>query len=649
MTIRKTGQQITLEYIAPSGDTGLDVRATARNEAGTEIFSDFALTHEENGIYRDESKTMTSDDELHIDYIAYDTFSSDRSEVDGPADEKFTNAAFLDLDELDNIVADTNEIQGKLPTNNIMGSSDTDDHDTDIDAILVDTNSLNDTKVPGVVETKSEADTRQTALIAEHDATQADIAALNDLDATAVAAAVWDALLSSHTTASTMGANMNLVDDIESDTASLNDTKVPGVVEQKTEADARQVILVAEHDATQAALAALNDLAIADVQTALTNQGYTAARAVFLDNLDATISSIASDIAALNDLDATAVENAVWDTVLSGHLTAGSTGKALSDAGAGGVPPTVPDIVAGVWDELKSAHTTPNSFGDFLDIEVSSRQSETSAASRASTNQTEHDATQSAIAALNNLSSSQVAQAVWDAALSSHLTAGTMGANQNLIDDIDGNVDQVITDISNLNDIDTTDVQSAMTSQGYTSARAILLDNLSNLDATISSVSTLIGALNDLSIADVQTAMTNQGYTSVRAALLDQLSFLDSSVLGVATAIGALNDLDATEVENAVWDTVLGGHLTIGTTGKALSDILGSTAPTPESIADAVWDELLSGHTTPGSAGVALSGITTLTDLLAGQGCELIGLVGDDAILGLVEEQGTVFGLIECQ
>lgn len=40
------------------------------------------------------------------------------------------------------IVADTDEIQGKLPLNNIMGSSDTADHDTDIDTILVDTSEI---------------------------------------------------------------------------------------------------------------------------------------------------------------------------------------------------------------------------------------------------------------------------------------------------------------------------------------------------------------------------------------------------------------------------------------------------------------------------------------------------------------------------
>ena len=40
-----------------------------------------------------------------------------------------------------------------------------------------------------------------------------------------------------------------------------------------------------------AAIAALNNLSITDVETAMTNQGYTTARAVLLDNLDALISS----------------------------------------------------------------------------------------------------------------------------------------------------------------------------------------------------------------------------------------------------------------------------------------------------------------------------------------------------------------------
>jgi len=48
-----------------------------------------------------------------------------------------------------------------------------------------------------------------------------------------------------------------------------------------------------------AAIAALNDLSIADVQTAMTNQGYTAVRAILLDNLDAAVSAVPAAVDAV--------------------------------------------------------------------------------------------------------------------------------------------------------------------------------------------------------------------------------------------------------------------------------------------------------------------------------------------------------------
>lgn len=60
-----------------------------------------------------------------------------------------------------------------------------------------------------------------------------------------------------------------------------------------------------------ALIGALNDLSIVDVQTAMTAQGYTVARAVLLDNLDATVSSVITAIAALNDLSITDVQTAL--------------------------------------------------------------------------------------------------------------------------------------------------------------------------------------------------------------------------------------------------------------------------------------------------------------------------------------------------
>lgn len=93
---------------------------------------------------------------------------------------------------------------------------------------------------------------------------------------------------------------------------------------------------------------------------------------------------------------------------------------------------------------------------------------------------------------------------------------------------LDTTISSVVAAIGALNDLSQADVQAAMTAQGYTIARAALLDNL---DAAISTVTAAIAALNDLSIADIQTAMDNQGYTAVRAALLDNLDSAISLVL----------------------------------------------------------------------------------------------------------------------
>lgn len=307
---------------------------------------------------------------------------------------------------------------------------------------------------------------------------------------------VWDEPQSSHTTAGTFGKYLDTevsgrlsttafdtkigtpagasvsvdVASVKTDTNSLNATKITTARannldnldatissrESESSASTRASTDQTEHDATQSAIAALNNLSSAQVQTAaqaaLTAQGYTTARAPNLDNLDATVSSRESESSAstrattnqtehdatqtaignLNDLSSTEVENAVWDAVLSSHQTAGSTGEALENADAVSSPSAIADAVL---DEIISGHTTPGSVGVALanlDATVSSRESESSASSRASTNQTEHDATQSAIAGLPLApSAASIADAVWDETLSTHLLAGSTGEKLN--------------------------------------------------------------------------------------------------------------------------------------------------------------------------------------------------------------------------
>lgn len=109
-----------------------------------------------------------------------------------------------------------------------------------------------------------------------------------------------------------------------------------------TPAAADQVFVVALPVFTQALLQAIG-------QDALTAQGYTTPRAANLDNLDATVSSratqasvdalptnaelaaeidaVQADIAALNDLSAAEAADAIWDEAKAGHVAAGSFGE----------------------------------------------------------------------------------------------------------------------------------------------------------------------------------------------------------------------------------------------------------------------------------------------------------------------------------
>lgn len=72
----------------------------------------------------------------------------------------------------------------------------------------------------------------------------------------------------------------------------------------------------------------------------------------------------ASSIAALPT--AAGIADAVWDEAISGHSTAGSTGKALQDAGGAGTPPTAAEVADAVWDEALSGHATAGSAGKAL-------------------------------------------------------------------------------------------------------------------------------------------------------------------------------------------------------------------------------------------------------------------------------------------
>ena len=71
-------------------------------------------------------------------------------------------------------------------------------------------------------------------------------------------------------------------------------------------------------DATQASVDGLNDLAQADVQTALDSQGYTTPRASNLDNLDASVSSRESEANASSRATTNQTEHDSTQSLISG-------------------------------------------------------------------------------------------------------------------------------------------------------------------------------------------------------------------------------------------------------------------------------------------------------------------------------------------
>lgn len=135
----------------------------------------------------------------------------------------------------------------------------------------------------------------------------------------------------------------------------------------------------------------MKQITLVDTVTTLTNApsdsaGVTtllsrlsAARAAFLDELDAATggkmanevdlikSYLDTEIAAIKAitdlLTLPAIADAVWDEATAGHAGAGSTGKALTDAGGAGTPPTAAVIADAVWDEAIGGHLNAGSTG----------------------------------------------------------------------------------------------------------------------------------------------------------------------------------------------------------------------------------------------------------------------------------------------
>lgn len=96
----------------------------------------------------------------------------------------------------------------------------------------------------------------------------------------------------------------------------------------------------------------------------------SAPRASNLDNLDATITSRATHAdmqTVVSNTNPAAVQANIWDAQTADHAIAGTLGKAVTDAAYAGVsltPLDLQNIADYIWNEPRSAHTIPNTFGE---------------------------------------------------------------------------------------------------------------------------------------------------------------------------------------------------------------------------------------------------------------------------------------------
>ena len=224
-------------------------------------------------------------------------------------------------------------------------------------------------------------------------------------------------------------------------------------------------------------------------------------------------------------------------------------------------------------------------------------------------------ATAASIAALNDLSSTDVTNAVWDASTSSHNVAGSFGRGFRQVKEGLVSIDGQVNDLS-------------ATTTSFISNLASAVDDFYN-DQTIHFIS---GSLTGQSRVVVDYNGTTKAITVDQAltsapANGDEFIILSNHVHSVA------------EIVDAVWSEDQSSYTTAGSFGYYLDaqvSAAGVTPPTAAAIADAVWDEVRSpDHVTEGtfgyyvdaqvsSAGAGGSGLYQVTVTVQNESAEVL-------------------------
>lgn len=338
-----------------------------------------------------------------------------------------------------------------------------------------------------------------------------------------------------------------------------------------------------------------------------------------------TAAAIAADAIGASELAADAVAeiaDAVWDEVLSGHLTAGSTGNALNAAGSAGDP----------WSTSLPGAYGAGSAGYIIGTNLNATVSSRAASSSLPTNFSALAITAGGIvqADLQTIKTQAVtcsggvtipaatlaSTTNITAATGVTLTPTTGLGNQTA--NITGNLSGSVGSVSNVDNIWTFDI-----SAGYpANSSALTLYTIgNNVDAPISGLPSAAAISTEVWGETTRTLTGTQAF-NLAGNITGNLSGSVSSVTGaVGSVTGTIGGLSAAALAD-FFDTNSGTNYASAVAGsvvKEIADNAGGSGLTAGAIADAVWDEAISGHLTSGTTGAKLNSAAAAGDPLSNE------------------------------
>jgi hypothetical protein len=423
---------------------------------------------------------------------------------------------------------------------------------------------------------------------------------------------------------------------------------------------------------TKTTLDALNDLAIADVQTAMTNQGYTTGRSPYLDNLNVggLVASSAEVSAIQNNTRVVFAVPSVMERPDAGNQDYRLWLYLYDSAGNMEAPDALPTITAENnvgTDRSSGLGVVTNVSTGVYRVNYTVASTDAIEAIKFEFSIIEGGATRLVARQTHVVDTTAVDFTAADRAkldsidtrLPSTLIAGRIDANAQVVGDKTGYAlasGSIVAGTFAASAIDATAFSQAAADKVWDTTTRALTEKAG---FTISGTKTTLDALNDLSAAavnaEVDTALAD--YDAPTKAEMD-------------AGFAALNDVTAQQV----WDALTANLTTAGSIGKLLSDnvdatigsrsthaaadiwsvgareITGGTITTNgdktgyslttaehDAIVDKIWDELQAGHTTVGSFGKFLDvEVSSISHAAVPTAEEIADQVWDEATVGHV-------------